>query len=130
MAVPIENPADCEVLFVFCRPMRSYVILSKRQVLAWNCSVAGQRKSAYARQTQALLREQFHWDIFEHPPYSPDLATSDIFLFPKMKDHLAGKSFSNDEDLKDAVVTWLSNQAATWYEEGIYKLVQRYGMCL
>ena len=31
-----------------------------------------------------------------------------------------------DEDLKDAVVTWLNNQAATWYEEGIHKLVPRY----
>ena len=41
-----------------------------------------------ARQTQALLREQFHWDIFEHPPYSPDLALSDFFLFPKWRSTL------------------------------------------
>ena len=54
-----------------------------------------------ARQTQALLREQFHWDI-EHPPYSPDLAPSNFFLFPKMKEHVAGKCFANDDDLKDA----------------------------
>ena len=54
------------------------------------------------RQTQALLRKQFHWDIFEHPPYNPDLAPSDFLLFSKMKDHLAGKRFANDEDLKDA----------------------------
>ena len=51
------------------------------------------------RQTQALLRKQFHWDIFEHPPYSPYLALSDVFLFAKME-HLAGKRFAND-DLKD-----------------------------
>ena len=30
----------------------------------------------HVRQTQAFLREQFRWDIFEHPPYSPDLAPS------------------------------------------------------
>ena len=41
-----------------------------------------------ARQTQALLREQFHWDIFEHPPYSSDLVQSDFFQFPKMKSTL------------------------------------------
>ena len=57
-------------------------------------------RSLTARQTQDLLREQFHWDIFEHPPYSPDLASSDFFLFPKME-HLAGKCFANDVDLKD-----------------------------
>ena len=55
-----------------------------------------------ARQTQALLRDQFHWDIFEHPPYSPDLAPSDFSLVLKMKEHLPGKRFANDEDLMDA----------------------------
>ena len=50
-------------------------------------------------------------------PYSPDLAPSDFFFFPKMKVHLAGKCFANDEDLKDAVVTWLNNQPATWYAQ-------------
>ena len=56
-----------------------------------------------ARQTQALLREKLYWNIFEHPPYSPDLAPSGFFLFPKIKEHLAGKRFVNDEDLKDAI---------------------------
>ena len=43
-----------------------------------------------------------------------------------MKEHLAGKRLANDEDLKDAVVTLINNQTATWYEEGIQKLVPRY----
>ena len=60
-----------------------------------------------ARQTQALLREQFHWDIFEHPPYCQDLTPSDFFLFPKMKELLAGKLFAND-DLKDA--SWITRR--------------------
>ena len=38
-------------------------------------------------------------------PYSPDLAPSDFFLFPKMKEHVSGKRFANAEDLKDAVVS-------------------------
>ena len=58
--------------------------------------------------------------------YSPVLALSDFFLFPKMKEHLAGKRFASDEDLKDAVVTRLSNQAVTLYEEGTHKLAPRY----
>ena len=64
-----------------------------------------------ARQTQALLFEQFYCDIFEHPPYSPDLAPSEFFLITKMKEHLAGKRFANDEDLKNAVgghMVWLN----------------------
>ena len=56
-----------------------------------------------ARLAQVLLREQFHWDIYEHPPYSPNLAPSDYFLFPKMKEHLAAKRFTSDDDLKNTV---------------------------
>ena len=59
-------------------------------------------------------------------PYSKDLAPSNFILFPKMKEHLAGKRFANAEDLKDAVVTWLNNQATTRYVEDIHKLVPMY----
>ena len=38
-------------------------------------------------------------------PYSPKLAPSDFFLFPKMKEHHVGKRFANDKDLQNAVVT-------------------------
>ena len=43
-----------------------------------------------ARQTQTLLHDEFHWDTFDHPPYSPGLApSSNFYLFLKMKEHLA-----------------------------------------
>ena len=81
--------------------MRGVIRFSQAvEILGWNCSVA---RPHIARHTKALLLEQFHRDIFEHPPYSPDLASSDFFLFPKMKEHLTGKRFANDEDLKNAV---------------------------
>ena len=90
------------MLFVFCRSMRSLSCqigkLSRGIGLVHDSA-----RSHTARQTQALLREQFQWDIFEHPEYSPDLAPSDFFLYPKMKEHRGGKRFSNDEDLKNAV---------------------------
>ena len=56
-----------------------------------------------ARQTHALVREQFLWDIFDLPPYSPDQAPTDFFLFPKMKEHHADKRFANDVNLRNAV---------------------------
>ena len=81
MAVPIENPSDCEVRGVISFLQADDMgILPKRQALAWNCSVARQRTSAYCPADTSLtaLREQFHWDVFEHPPYSPDLASPDF----------------------------------------------------
>ena len=35
--------------------------------------------------------------MLQHPPYSPDLAPADFFLFPKVKNQLAGISMDKDE---------------------------------
>jgi hypothetical protein len=67
----------------------------------------------------------------ESPPhYCPDLAPSDFNLSLHLKKFLAGQRFNNDEDVKRAVQKWLSSQAATFYDEGIDKLVSRYDKCL
>jgi len=34
-----------------------------------------------------------HYELLKHPPYSPDLAPSDFYLFPKLKIFLAGQRF-------------------------------------
>jgi len=35
--------------------------------------------------------------VVPHPPYSPDLAPSDFFLFPKLKMKLMGQRFQTEE---------------------------------
>ena len=36
-----------------------------------------------------------------HPPYSPDLAPCNFFLFPRMKSDLKGKRFQNVEEVRE-----------------------------
>ena len=38
--------------------------------------------------------------LVTHPPYSPDLAPCDWFLFPSVKRQLKGKQFQNAEDAR------------------------------
>jgi hypothetical protein len=51
--------------------------------------------------------------IIPHPPYSPDLAPCDIFLFPKMKLKLKGRRFENIEyiqaELQDMMKMLMQN---------------------
>ena len=82
-----------------------------------------------AAQTQDLIT-LFKWEQMNHPPYSPDLAPSDFHLFLHLKKFLGSKRFDEDDDLKGAVQKWLTSQAASFYEEGIQKLVPRYDKCL
>ena len=38
--------------------------------------------------------------VLEHPAYSPDLAPSDFFLFPKIKEKLKGRHFEDTDDIR------------------------------
>jgi len=44
-----------------------------------------------------------------HPPYSPDLAPCDFFLFPKLKIHLKGHRFRTVENVQAAATRVLNN---------------------
>jgi transposase len=64
-----------------------------------------------AARIRALL-EHFNWELFDRPPYSPDLAPSDYRLFTYVKYWLRSQRFSNKEELMEGVKTWLCSQAA------------------
>jgi histone-lysine N-methyltransferase SETMAR len=82
-----------------------------------------------ANRTREVL-DAFKWEVFPHPPYSPDLAPSDYHLFPAMKTWLATQRFDDDAELQEGVTNWLKLQAADFYDAGISKLVHRYDKCL
>jgi len=44
-----------------------------------------------------------------HPPYSPDLAPCDFFLFPKLKTHPKGYQFGTVENVQAAATRALNN---------------------
>jgi transposase len=66
--------------------------------------------------TNALIK-LFNWEIFDHPPYSPDLAPSDYHFFTKMKVWLATWHFHTNEELMDGVNIWLHDLVASFFDE-------------
>jgi len=67
--------------------------------------------------SQAAIR-QCGFQQLNHPPYSPDLAPSDYFLFQVTKKFLWGKRFSSDEEVKEAVTTWFEEQSKVFFFPG------------
>jgi transposase len=57
-----------------------------------------------AARTRALL-EHFNWELFDYPPYSPDLAPSDYHLFICLKNLAESQRFTNNEELMEVVKT-------------------------
>ncbi|GFY19732.1 HTH_48 domain-containing protein [Trichonephila clavipes] len=68
--------------------------------------------------TAGELIESFDLEILDHAPYSPDLAPSDFRLFLFFKHSLGGKHFSDSEEVKPTVNSWLFDQAVDFFEEG------------
>jgi hypothetical protein len=80
--------------------------------------------------TLRLPQMLFHWEIFDHNPYSPDLAPSNYHLFAKMKVWFTTQHFHTNEQLMDGANNWLHNLAAPLFDKGLQKLVSRYDKCL
>jgi len=70
------------------------------------------------------------WTIVPHPPYSPDLALSDFFLFPTMKKTLKGKRFANVEEVKTASQEALNNIKLQQFQRCFTQWEKRLNKCI
>lgn len=70
------------------------------------------------------------FELVEHPPYSPDLAPSDFYLFPRLKEHLRGKKFEDDSEVMAAVEAFWDSQDKDFFLKGILGLEKRWTKCI
>ena len=80
---------------------------------SWRCKVTRQK----------LL--ELGCDVLPHPPYSPDLSSSDYFLFRSLQNSLNDKNFNNDNDIKSYLIQFFANKNQKFYERGIMMLPER-----
>ncbi|CAK9803228.1 Histone-lysine N-methyltransferase SETMAR [Anthophora quadrimaculata] len=102
----------------------------RRGMLSKGVSILHDNARPHVARTIVDHLQQFGWDIITHPPYSPDLEPNDYHLLPELKENLAGMRFSNDDEVKDEVLRFLNDMAASWYGMGIQKLLQRLQKCI
>ena len=122
MEALIPAPADCEV-------RSSIKFLKNKQRGMPNAGVVllhdNSRPHADRRSTHFL--QEFSWEVFNHPPYSPDLAPCGFHIFLHLEKFLSGESqrFHNDRGEDDCHIGFQS-QTADFYDTGIQKMVPRY----
>lgn len=68
--------------------------------------------------------------VLDHPPYSPDLAPCDFFLFPKLKGVIKGVHFPDVEAIKKAVTTELKRIPEESFQECIEAWQNRMTKCV
>lgn len=74
--------------------------------------------------------EETGFELLEHPPYSPDLAPSDFYLFPRLKEHLRGNKFEDNSEVMAAVEAFWEDQDKEFFSKGIMGLEKRYTKCI
>ena len=70
-----------------------------------------------SRVAQAAICE-CKFESLNHSPYSPDLASSDYYLFRNFKSHLRGTSFLDDDVLNAATEAWFGDHTDNSYFKG------------
>ena len=58
------------------------------------------------------------FEILLHPPYSPDMAPSDFYLFPKLKFHLRGTQYGSNKGAIKAVNEYFGDQKKAYDFKG------------
>ena len=65
-----------------------------------------------------------------HPPYSPDLAPCDFWLFPKLKEKLRGCRYETIEEIKEAATKVIDTLTQEDFHGAFQKLWERYNKCI
>lgn len=69
-------------------------------------------------------------ELMTHPPYSPDLAPNDYFLFPKIKEKLRGHRFTSPEAAVEAFKMHASELSTLEYQNCFKKWFERMEKCI
>ena len=71
-----------------------------------------------------------NWEILLHPPYSPDLAPSDHYLFASMGHSLTEQRFANFEEVAKWLVEWFALKEKKFFLNCIHDLAERWEKCV
>lgn len=84
----------------------------------------------HTSQIAIAAADQCGYRLLPHPPYSPDLAPSDYYLFANLKLHVKGRRYNTDCDVMDAVDEFFEGCSADWFKRGLAMLENRWQACI
>ena len=68
--------------------------------------------------------------MLEHPASLPDLAPSDFFLFPKMKEILKGRHFDDTDDIRSNITAALKAITHNQFQNCFEGWTRRWYRCI
>ena len=65
-------------------------------------------------------------EVLPHPPYSPDIAPSNFYLFRSMTHNLSELHFTLYENTKNLVGSWIASKDEVFFRRGVRMLPERW----
>ena len=90
--------------------------LSEWHLLLSACVLVCRRENVGAWIRTAKISATKQITVLEYPAYSPDLAPSDFFLFPKIKEILKWRPFDDTDDIRSNTTAIPQNQFQNSFE--------------
>lgn len=97
------------------------LLVEKKEILLLHDN-ARPHKATMSRQKISEL----NYEVLKHPPYSPDLAPSDFYLFRSLEHSLRDKKFKNVNEVENFLNSHFSSKPSSFYKKGIEKLPERW----
>jgi len=66
------------------------------------------------------------WELLPHVAYSPDMTSSDYYLFRSLQHHLADAHFMRFEEIRKCIDDFIASKPMSFYLQGIRKLLKRW----
>lgn len=113
---------------VYCQQLRRLSKAIDLKGTNTSCQVVLQHDNArpHSAKLTKMVIQELGWEVLPHPPYSPDLAPSDYHLFRALSNNLSGKSFDDEQELRDWLTKWFDSRDEGFFRRGIQKLVNRW----
>lgn len=110
--------------------LREKIKKNRRGMLSKGVLLLHDNAPAHTAHQTAQVAETCGYKILPHPPYSPDLAPSDFFLFREMKKPLRGRRFADNDDVIREVEGWFLGQPGDFYSGGLRQVKRRWEKCV
>ena len=116
----------CEAL----RELRENIRQQRRGKLTRGVLLQHDNASCHTSPRTLATIQELGFEVVPHPPYSPDLAPSDYWLFGPLKQHLRGRRYDTIQEVGQVVHRWLRERLEGWFADGILRLSDRYQRCV
>ena len=80
--------------------------------------------------TTMVKLHELHFKLLPHPPYSPDLAPSNYWLFADLKRMHQGKRFGSSEEVISETEAYFKAKDKSFYKKGIELLEKHWNQCI